>query len=177
MVCAIVMDYLQQNNRKHNFKDTPGWDWWNGFRKRWPQLVERQPQHLPKQRALGANKETIEKWFAMVKEKLEKLNMVDCSDLPMRLWNCNETGISTATQSKKVLSRKGSRWIHETGGRSGRESITVHGCCSANGERLLPYIVYKGKNLYSSWTKDGAMVQQELHIVPVSGEGELSILV
>ena len=59
MVCAIVMDYLQQNNRKHNFKYTPGWDWWNGFRKRWPQLVERQPQHLPKQRALGANKETI----------------------------------------------------------------------------------------------------------------------
>ena len=74
----------------------------------------------------------------------------------MRLWNCDETGISTATQSKKVLSRKGSRWIHETGGGSGRESITVHGCCSANGERLPPYIVYKGKNLYSSWTKDGA---------------------
>lgn len=155
MVCAIVMDYLQSNNRKHSFNDTPGWDWWKGFRKRWPKLVERQPQHLPKQRAACGNRKAVQKWFEMVKERLEKLNIADSSDLGKRLWNCDETGICTATQSKKILSRKGSRWIHETGGGAGRENITVHGCCSANGERLPPYIVYKGKNLYSSWTENG----------------------
>ena len=27
MVCAIVIDYLETNNRQHNFKGSPGWDW------------------------------------------------------------------------------------------------------------------------------------------------------
>ena len=33
--------------------------------------------------------------------------------------------------------------------------IFVLGCASASGERLPPYILYKGKNLYTSWTSGG----------------------
>ena len=45
--------------------------------------------------------------------------------------------------------------MHETGGGSGQETITVHACGSASGDRIPPYIVYKGKHLYSSWTRNG----------------------
>ena len=31
----------------------------------------------------------------------------------------------------------------------------VLGCASASGERLPPYILYKGKNSYTSWTSGG----------------------
>ena len=41
-----------------------------------------------------------------------------------------------------------------TGG-SGRDYITVLGCGSAIGERLVPYIVYKGKNLMTNHTCGG----------------------
>ena len=66
------------------------------------------------------------------------------------LWNCDETGMATVVASTVVLARRGSKWVHETGGGSGREIITVKGCGSAAGNRLPPMIVYKGKYLYST---------------------------
>ena len=41
-------------------------------------------------------------------------------------------------------------------GGSGRSYTTVHGCGSESHTWLPPFIVYKGKHLYSSWTKGGA---------------------
>ena len=48
LVASVVMDFLQKVSRPHPFKEKPGFDWWVGFLKRWPQLVERKPQHLSK---------------------------------------------------------------------------------------------------------------------------------
>ena len=45
--------------------------------------------------------------------------------------------------------------LHEVGGGSGREYTTVHVCCSASGERLPPFILYKGKNMYQRWMEGG----------------------
>ena len=45
--------------------------------------------------------------------------------------------------------------MYETGGGTGREYITVLGCGAADGTRLPPYTVYKGKNLYARWTSGG----------------------
>ena len=67
-----------------------------------------------------------------------------------RIWNC----FNTAVGSQQVLAKRGSKWVHETGGGSGRKNITVHICGSA-GEVLPPYTVYKGKHLYTSWTHHG----------------------
>ena len=41
-------------------------------------------------------------------------------------------------------------------GGSGRGYTTVHGYGSAAGVHLPPFIVYKGKHLYTMWTKSGA---------------------
>ena len=76
-------------------------------------------------------------------------------ELAKRLWNCDETAFATDTASKKILARRGAKQVHEVGGGSGREHITVLGCGSASGERLPPYVVYKGKNLWTTWTKGG----------------------
>ena len=56
---------------------------------------------------------------------------------------------------QRILARKGKKNVHDTGGGSGREYITVLGCGSASGQRLPPYVLYKGKNLWTSWTKGG----------------------
>ena len=45
--------------------------------------------------------------------------------------------------------------MHEVGGGSGRENITVHVGCSARGDRLPPFILYKGKNIYQRWMEGG----------------------
>lgn len=74
------------------------------------------------------------------------------SERGRRLWNCDETGVCTAVASKKILARRGDKNVHETGGGSGRDYITILGCGSAIGERLPPY---KGKNLMTNHTQGG----------------------
>ena len=75
------------------------------------------------------------------KHKLDKMSH---SERGRRLWNCDETGICTAVASRKILTKRGAKNVHETGGGSGREYITILTCGSAIGEKMPPYIVYKG---------------------------------
>ena len=57
--------------------------------------------------------------------------------------------------SRKILAKRGEKSVHETRGGSGREYITILCCGSAIGEKLVPYIVYKGKNLMTNHTQGG----------------------
>jgi hypothetical protein len=156
VVSAVVIDYLQTKKREHPFANgQPGWDWWNGFQKRWPKLVSRKSQHLPKNRATAANPVNIAGFYTNVEELYKKLELSKFPDMASRIWNCDETCFNTSVGSQQVLAKRGSRWVPETGGGSGKESITVHICGSAAGEVLPPYIVYKGKHLYTSWTNHG----------------------
>ena len=86
---------------------------------------------------------------------LREVKLLEAHDLASRLWNADETGFCTAVASQRVLARCGSREVHETGGGSGRDYITVLGAGSADGVRLSPYILYKGVNLYLRWTTSG----------------------
>ena len=55
----------------------------------------------------------------------------------------------------KVLATRGSRQVQNIQGGSSHTHITMLSCGSTSGTRLPPFILYKGKNLYTSWTKDG----------------------
>ena len=157
-VAAIVSEYIAKTERENPFTNgIPGRDWWTRFLQRWPGLVQHKPQHLPKQRALAGNSTAVREYFQKVERLLQELGIEDAHDLDQRMWNCDESGMCTAAASSTVLARKGSKWVHETGGGSGRETITILGCGSAAGQRLPPYIVYKGKHLYSSWTTNGPL--------------------
>ena len=53
-VGIIVQEDLNDIKRLNPFANSiPGQNWWEGFLRRWPELVKRKPQHLPKCRALG----------------------------------------------------------------------------------------------------------------------------
>ena len=155
MVGAIVVDYLTTIGRDNPFNGQPGFKWWKGFQKRFPQLVDRKAQHLPKHRATAGTYSRIQGFLAKVRKLLKSLHIADAPDLGDRLWNCDESGVCTSVVSSTVLARRGAKWVHETTGGSGREMTTVHMGGSASGRRLAPFIVYKGKHLYSSWTKGG----------------------
>lgn len=88
---------------------------------------------------------------------MEKHKLIDMSwsELGRRLGNCDETGICTAVASRKLLARRGEKDVHEVGGGSGKDNITILACGSAIGERLPPHVVYKGKNLMSNHTQGG----------------------
>lgn len=155
MAGAIVVDYLTTVGKDNPFNGQPGFKWWKGFQKRNCQLVDRKPQHLPKHQAIAGNELSIHGFIGKVRDWLQELKITDKSDLGDRLWNCDETGVCTSVVSSTVLERRSAKWVHETTGGSGREINTIHVGGSASGRRLPPFIVYKGKHLYSSWTKGG----------------------
>ena len=157
IVETVVADYIRENNILTPFKNgTPGKDWWHRFKKRWPSLTERKPQHLCKRRAEAANEATMNSFFDAL-ERLLAENKLDVSDptIAQRFWNCDETAFSMSATSSKLLCKKGVRTLHEVGGGSGREYTTVHVCCCASGEKLPPFILYKGKNIYQRWMVGG----------------------
>ena len=122
----------------------PGKDWWQRFKKQWPSLTERKPQHLSKRRAEAANEATMMSFFDAL-EKIFKETGLDISNPTnaKRLWNCDETAFSMSATSSKLLCKQGISALHEVGGGSGREYTTVHVCCSASGERLPPFVKEK----------------------------------
>lgn len=126
---------------------------------RWPQLSERKPQHLSSARAACANKSTTDSWFEKVGEFFDDIGLrkegkfVD--DYEQRLWNVDESGFCLGATSRKILARRGARAVHEVGGASDRQFVTVTCCGSVAGVRLPPFILYKGKHLYNTWTQGG----------------------
>ncbi|KAK3764026.1 hypothetical protein RRG08_004390 [Elysia crispata] len=75
--------------------------------------------------------------------------------MPEQIYNCDESGFVTDPKCQVVLATKGAKRVNQHIGGSGREQITVNCAGSASGKSLPPYVVYKGKNLYESWTRDG----------------------
>ena len=148
MVKNITMEYLHDKNRPNPFlQDRPGKDWWLGFMRRWPSLTERKPQHLQANCATALTEGAVSTIVTNA-----GLSEMKTEELAQRMWNCDETAFATDVASKRILARRGEKNVHETGGGSGREYITVLGCSSASGVHLPPYI---GKNLWTSWTKNG----------------------
>lgn len=126
---VVVRDYLKGQDRSSVFGSSglPGRSWWEFFLSRWPTLVQRNPQHLSRQRAQCAMQEVVDVFFERLKYLFQKTELVNAPDLANRIWNCDETGFGTAVASKAVLSRRGAKEVHETAGGSGRDFITVLG--------------------------------------------------
>ena len=157
VVEVVVFEYLRDNEIPNPFTGgVPGNDWWRRFMSRWPSLTERKPQHLTKARSRAGCKEVIDAWFDRVKEVLTTAGL-DPTDpkIAVRLWNCDETGFCTSSSATKLIVKRGAKQVHEVGGGSGHEYITVQCCGSASGERLPPFILYKGKNMYRRWMEGG----------------------
>ena len=157
LVEIVIFDYLKDNGNENPFHGgVPGKDWWQRFKRRWPMISERKPQHLSLKRAQAGNEEILRAWFDKVKEALSKNRLqIDDEAISTRLWNCDETAFCTSVSSQKLLARRGMRTVHEIGGESGRQYITVHCAGNAHGERLPPFILYKGKNMYQRWMQGG----------------------
>ena len=160
IVTEVIHHFLNDQGRPLPFKDGhPGPDWWEAFMGRWPTLSERKPQHLSAKRATASNPETLKSWFDTVQQFIRKVGLLKRTttvvDYTSRLWNSDETGFCLGATSKNILAKRGDRSIHEIGGASDHQFITVNVCGNAAGVRLPPFILYKGKNLYTTWTEGG----------------------
>ena len=68
LVARVVRDYLKAKERDNPFKDgVPGQKWWTNFFRRWPSLVQRKPQHFPRNRAEASTPTVMDHYFENLK--------------------------------------------------------------------------------------------------------------
>ena len=161
-VKMMVKTYLDKRCVGNSpFKDNmPGNDWMISFKRRWcDQLTIRKPEVLTVARKKAMSKTTLDEFFKIVKTTMEKNCFLVYSDnqkeLSERIYNCDETAVSTNPAGKKVFISKGKRDAYLEAPGAGKACYTVLFCTSASGEFLPPLIVYKARNLYQKWTTGG----------------------
>ena len=88
---------------------------------------------------------------------LKKIGLAEFApdELKHYICNCDEMGFCTAQSCKKILAKRGDKNVQDTLGGSGREYFTILAAGCADGVRLSPYLVYKGKNLWNRWMQGG----------------------
>lgn len=149
----MVQNYIKSIGRKTSFVDgSPGIEWVRGFEKRHPDLTRRKSEILTTARAKGLSPEIINSFFDMY-EKV--INENDLSNAPHRIFNLDETGLNTDPRKGKVYTEKGAANVYQKAATCGKTSYSVLFTAAADGTYLPPFVVYKGLNLYSSWTKGG----------------------
>ena len=149
-VQCIVLDYLKNVGR---LDVKPGIEWLYGFERRWKcELTRRVAQPLPANRAYACNSRVVNDFFDKLSEIFSRLNL---QAKPQNIFNVDETGFQTDIGSQKIFCKRGLKNPHKTVSSSTKTMYTVQVCCSANGDFLPMYIVFKGKHLYDTWCKGG----------------------
>nr|XP_012559627.2 MFS-type transporter clz9-like [Hydra vulgaris] len=100
---------------------------------------------------MGFNKVAVNKFFELVKNVID-INKIDVE----RVWNVDETGISTLPKSlSKVISTKGKRQVGSLTYAERGQLVTAVICCSASGRYMPPILIFPRQRMKAE-LMDGA---------------------
>jgi len=149
----LVCEFVHLNNLETIFKDgRPGDDWYYSFMRQHPSLTFKKPEQLQKLRKDARKPDIIYDFYSKLKEVYTTNNITLFDD--EFIFNC-ESGFLIAPSKLKAIGEKG-KTLNRVSGGSGRESISVLACISANGSFLPPFIVFKGGAVQARWTSENA---------------------
>ena len=148
-VMHMVYDIVENFKRPHPFKnEKAGRSWYEGFRKRHPNLTIRQPQPLSYCRALSARKDVISYFFGKLGSIYGKLNLLL---KPMQVFNTDETGVSIVHKPGKVIAELGRHYVYSVTSAEKGKTHTIISCV------LSPCMVYPRKRNVPDNLREGAI--------------------
>lgn len=137
----IAYQLAVKNNKKNNFsqkKEMAGYDWYRCFMARHPELSLRKPEATSIARAMGFNRVVVGQFYELLGGLLETYKF--SAD---RIYNCDETGISSVPKCKsKIIASKGRKQVGAVTSAERGETITVEICMSAAGSFMPPLFVF-----------------------------------
>jgi hypothetical protein len=123
-----------------NFK--AGKDWWDGLRRRHPEITIRKPEKLTSVRARMLNEVVVGNYFTDLEKIINESN-VSASEI----WNCDESGLNFEHTPVRVVAERGSTVVSKTSAKY--SNLTVMACVNASGVAMPPLIITKGKTVKS----------------------------
>lgn len=141
-VRVFVYDYAKalpncKFPEKWNQEKKAGVDWLYCFMKRQTTLSLRKPESTSLARGLGFNKARVGEFFANYQKVLDQYQFT-----PERIFNLDETGVTTVLSAPKVVAPKGKKQIGLISSAERGELVTFVGIISATGVALPPIYIF-----------------------------------
>ncbi|XP_050497814.1 uncharacterized protein LOC126878985 [Diabrotica virgifera virgifera] len=137
----LTYEFAIRNNIEHRFnneKKEAGKVWLLGFMKRHPVLSLRLPEKTSAARASAFNAVSVGKFFDLLEDLYQKHNYK-----PNRIYNCDETGISTVpNKPSKIISKKGKKQVGVLSSAERGTLTTAEICFNAAGEYIPPALIF-----------------------------------
>jgi hypothetical protein len=139
--CAIAHDFAIANNLKVPQSwardKKAGQDWWHGFKKRHDLTTWKPEATSYFQRAIAVKRRMFDVFYNNLAKVMDE-NKFE----PSSIFNCDETGVTTAQKPKEVVTARGKKQVGSlTSGERG-ELVTV----SAAGQVLPPLFIFPRVN-------------------------------
>ncbi|KAJ4426133.1 hypothetical protein ANN_26942 [Periplaneta americana] len=136
----LAFEFAEINGISHSFNKTrrmAGKDWCSGFMKRQGDLSIRRPEATSLARVTGFSKESVNRFFDLLKQLMDKHKF--SAD---KIFNCDETGISTVQKPRKIIAERGRKQVRRITSLERGRNITMLACVSALGTFIPPFLVY-----------------------------------
>lgn len=135
-----VYRYAEKNKIKHPFntqKEEAGKDWFYGFLKRNPEVSVRMPEATSVNRISAFNQHEMEIFFKNLLNIFEKHSIP-----PNRIYNVDETGVTTVHKPSKIIAPKGQKQVGAATSWERGKNVTVCCCMSAIGHFIPPMFIF-----------------------------------
>ena len=141
----LAYELAEAKGVQHNFdrnSKVAGMQWTRLFLKRHPDLTLRSPEPTSISRLQGFRKSEVDLFFSNL-ESLVAQHGYSAS----RVFNVDETAISTVTEPPKVLAAKGARRVRVVSSAERGQHTTAVLCCNAAGGFIPPQMIFARKRM------------------------------
>ena len=121
--------------------ESAGFAWFSAFIKRRQNLALHLPEATSLARAISFNKFNVDLFFSYLKTVFLRQHIP-----PHRIFNLDETRLTTVHKCKKVISQKGLKQVGQISSAERGTSVTLCCCVNAAGQPLPPIYVFPRKH-------------------------------
>jgi hypothetical protein len=140
-VRRLAFELAELNNIPHKFNrpsKMAGKSWLYGFLRRHPEVSLRKPENTSAARAKSFNSANVKKFFALYKSILDTGNFP-----PHRIYNCDETGITTVPNNPpRILAATNKKQVGTIASGERGVNTTTLICSNAVGNFIPPLFIF-----------------------------------